>query len=497
MSSRGQAEPSIIVRNLTALSSQLAYSEHLTENMTTLSPSYGPTKNDIIQGLMYVPSLESEDPCHEVASAYIPQNVTRQGNLPMSNYNMVALAPWINAECALSYFAAVRRDSLRALLVYHPDADALQPPDADDSIWDLGDGGNWKRQYHFPVYAVSSAAGHRMMQQLSLYSGDLSEVPFGSDITTTYHPDPSDYVRVWTELIISNSSGTFSVWVFVLIIIGVLLFVIGGTSMLMHCIQHHRRAALRRRVESGEVNLEALGIKRLKVPIEHIQGFPLFTYNYESPAPLSSLARSSAGARGPRSTETGPDKFPLATDYQPDCQICLEAFLSKQTVIRELPCGHIFHPECIDSFLSAVSSLCPICKASMLPPGYSPKITNGMVRRELATRRLRPPAIDRSRLGRGCRRLSSWSGSVKNRMGLGTSPPEYDESIELPGITVPNPAVTTSGPIRKLVNPVDERNTGENQPPSESLSLKSAYRAASIDNGRVKRIAGNDSPGSN
>ncbi|RYP44549.1 hypothetical protein DL768_008998 [Monosporascus sp. mg162] len=465
--------------------------------MTTLSPSYGTTRNGIIQGLMYVPNLESEDPCHEMASAYIPQNVTRQANLPMSNYNMVALAPWINAECALSYFAAVRRDSLRALLVYHPDTDALRPPDADDSIWDLGDGGNWKRQYHFPVYAISSGAGHRMMQQLSLYSGDLSEVPFGSDIATTYHPDPSDYVRVWTELIISNSSGTFSVWALVLIIIGVLLFVISGTSMLIHCIQCHRRAALRRRVESGEVNLEALGIKRVKVPIEHIQGFPLFTYNYESPAPLSPLTRSSAGARGARSTEAGSDKYPLATDYQPDCQICLEEFQSKQTVIRELPCGHIFHPECIDSFLSAVSSLCPICKTSMLPPGYSPKITNGMVRRELATRRLRPPAVDRSGPGRGRRRLSSWSSSVKNRMGFGKFPPKYDESIELPGITVPDPAAKISGPIRELVGPVDERNIGENQPPSGSLSLRSPYRPASIDNGRVKRLAGNVSPGSN
>ncbi|RYO75978.1 hypothetical protein DL766_005063 [Monosporascus sp. MC13-8B] len=478
MPSRGQADPSIVVRNVTALSGQLAYSEHLTENLTTLSPSYGPTRNNIIQGLMYVPSLGSDDPCHEMASAYIPQNVTRQANLPMFNYNMVALAPWINAECALSYFTAVRRDSLRALLVYHPDGDALQPPDVDDSIWDLGDGGNWKGRYHFPVYAISSAAGHRMMQQLSLYSGDLSEVPFGSEITTTYHPDPSDYVRVWTELVISNGSGTFSVWVFVLIIIGLLLFVIGGISMLMHCIQRHRRAALRCRVESGEVNLEALGIKRLKVPTEHIQKFPLFTYN-ESPAPLSSLARSSAGAHGPRSTETGSDKYPLATDYQPDCQICLEEFESKRTVIRELPCGHIFHPECIDSFLSAVSSLCPICKASMLPPGYAPKITNGMVRRELATRRLRPPAMNRSDLGIGRRKLSSWSSSVKKHIGLGTSPPKHDDSIELPGVTIPKPVATISGQIGGLVNPVDERNIGEDQPPSESLLLKYPYRDAS------------------
>jgi len=58
-------------------------------------------------------------------------------------------------------------------------------------------------------------------------------------------------------------------------------------------------------------------------------------------------------------------------------------------VIRELVCGHIYHTECIDEFLSQVSSLCPLCKASMLPPGHCPKITNSMVRRERAVRRLR------------------------------------------------------------------------------------------------------------
>ena len=78
-----------------------------------------------------------------------------------------------------------------------------------------------------------------------------------------------------------------------------------------------------------------------------------------------------------------------ATDYQPNCEICLEPYENRVTVIRELPCGHIFHPECIDQFLHEISSLCPICKASMLPEGYCPRVTNDMVRRERAISRLR------------------------------------------------------------------------------------------------------------
>ncbi len=60
------------------------------------------------------------------------------------------------------------------------------------------------------------------------------------------------------------------------------------------------------------------------------------------------------------------------------------------TTIRELPCLHFLHPKCIDSFLSNNSSLCPMCEKSTLPLGYCPvKITNTMVTREHAIRRMR------------------------------------------------------------------------------------------------------------
>lgn len=75
---------------------------------------------------------------------------------------------------------------------------------------------------------------------------------------------------------------------------------------------------------------------------------------------------------------------------QPTCPICLEDYESGISEIRELPCGHIFHPECIDMFLANNSSLCPLCKKSAFPIGYCPtKITNAMVRRERNLRRLR------------------------------------------------------------------------------------------------------------
>jgi hypothetical protein len=264
-----------------------------------------------------------------------------------------------------------------------------------------------------PVFALSGTVGEILMQHSSLYSGNMTEVPYGDYITDRFFGDTDDYLRIWTELDISTAPEGFATWVYVLIILGVFLVVITATSILMHSIQAWRRAGLRRRVIDGDINLEAMGIKHLTVPMAHIQKFPLFTYHYEpvAGAPLSprstrsgrsrtrtrsrtlSQAEGAAGCRAARAatvSELGPNTASTtATNYQPTCEICLEPYKNRETIIRELSCGHIFHPGCIDEFLHDVSSLCPICKASMLPEGYCPKITNDMVRRERAIRLLR------------------------------------------------------------------------------------------------------------
>ncbi|KAI5864888.1 hypothetical protein GGS23DRAFT_562260 [Durotheca rogersii] len=469
--SDGRSIPGTILRNITALSSQIAYSENLLGNITTLSTTSVPTTNGVIQGLLYVPALAKGDPCRELAANHIPQNVTRRANLPTTNYNLVALAPWIDVDCTKSFLASARVDPIRAMLVYLPDGDASQPPDPDADAWDLGDGGGWKTKNRYPVYAIPGASGAEMMRQLSLYSGDLSQVPFSNQIISAYSPDPSDFVRVWTELTVVTVTATLPLWAFVLIIIGVIVAVIGSTSLLMHFVQRRRRSALRRRVMRGEVNLEALGIKRLTVPAAHIQTFPLFTYFYDPPLPSSPTSAnlppkkgrdSTEASRKPRSGQTG--KNVSAIDYQPSCHICLENFESRATIIRELPCGHIYHPDCIDEFLGRLSSLCPICRASMLPRGYCPRITNSMVRREFGTRRLRSRrgvAVD---VERGRRRLSSWSSSVKKHICRVSSSRRSDEDVDLeeqPRHNVPNNVRTTQQRMQDLAAMVDETNSDD------------------------------------
>ena len=373
-----------------------------------------------------MPDLKDGDPCGNISSQYLPSNVTRQANLPPTDFTLIAIAPWISVECTQAYLAAARLDPARAFLFYLVGnwtvngttlSGSTQPPPISSPVWDLHDGGRWRSANSFPIYALPTDVGNQLMHELSLYSGNMTDVPNGHNISEVPGADPRDYVRLYTAINTSNSSNLPSLWVFLVIVVGILAFMLGATSAAMHLIQRARRNSLRRRILNGEVDLEALGIKRLTVPQEVIEKCPLFTYNYEEEkstgltnfvgpdisrevshtAKETLQAREVLSSEEPRSSSTdelASNHSSLAHKFlpysQPTCPICLEDFKSGITPIRELPCGHIFHPECIDSFLSNNSSLCPMCKKSVLPAGYCPaRITNSIVRRERNLRRLR------------------------------------------------------------------------------------------------------------
>lgn len=183
----------------------------------------------------------------------------------------------------------------------------------------------------------------------------------------------------------------------------------------MHVMQRKRRQSLRRRVMEGEVELEALGIRHLTVPQQVLDKMPIVAYTPGPDAPqqrpleppdvsIDKLSEAEAKeaqvsiiphrVSEPKIKSTQPPLSPTSPQFhfysQPTCPICLDDFEAGETQVRELPCHHIFHPECVDTFLLNNSSLCPMCKKSALPKGHCPeKITNAMVRREMLLRRIR------------------------------------------------------------------------------------------------------------
>lgn len=398
----------------------ISFSQHLDNDILQTLSTHNAAAGSTITGFLYVPDLTDGDPCVDISSQYIPSNVTRRANLPPTDFTLIALAPWISVECTQSYLASAKVDPARAFLFYLIDNGTFdasaQPPPINSPAWTLNDGGAWRSGNPFPIYAIPADFGNQLIHELSLYSGNMTNVPNGHRISELADADPRDYVRMYTAIDTSNSSSLPSLWVFLLIVIGILVAMLFATSATMHLIQRARRNALRRRIINQEVDLEALGIKRLTVPREVIDKLPLFTYNCEDEklTEQTTVVKPDNSREGSQSAEDAiedqeapqnPGLIPPTNEVvtnqsslahkflpypQPTCPICLEDFKSEITPIRELPCGHIFDPECIDSFLCNNSSLCPICKKSVLPVGYCPtQITNAIVRRERNLRRLR------------------------------------------------------------------------------------------------------------
>ena len=301
--------------------------------------------------------------------------MTRLSDLPATQYLYVAIAPWISAPCTLSYLAAAK--GATAFMFYHPDNGSSTPPVVSDPSWDLGDGGRWKAQNKFPVYAIPGIEGATILQELAQYNGNSSN-PLIRGILAYEQFDQSDYVRLYTSFGTDGSSDLPSLWCFLLIVLGIVLVLIGTTSFSMHFFQRRYRNALRQRVENGEVDLETLGIKRsTPVSQEEIDKLPTYIYTPSSDAPKE---RTTNPPNPSSPTSSAP--LPSETFYsQSSCTICLEDFIPNETEVRSLPCHHIYHPQCIDPHLSSRSSRCPVCMAQVLPRKNEP-ITNAMVRAE-------------------------------------------------------------------------------------------------------------------
>ena len=329
----------------------------------------------------------------------------------------MALAPWTTPQCVLSYLEAAR-DIANGFIFYLPDTGAGIPPPVNNPVWGLNDGGSWKSQNKYPVYAIPGTTGGVIMTQLGMYSGNLNQ----STNSTLLQPQALNNNRMYAIVDTAGNSNLPSLWAFLLIVLGIVLLLIGVTSGFMHLYQRRRRIALQRRIANGEVDLELLGIKRLTVPQEAIDKLPQLTYMDPEKGGIDVLndhgtASSGLAPKGPSSTNTAGQgrrsvsepiqpaspltpRSPITPQLtspphqkgysQPVCPICLDDFIHSSTTVRSLPCSHIYHPECIDTFLRENSSLCPVCKAKVLPNGYCPEtITNAMVRHERQQRRNR------------------------------------------------------------------------------------------------------------
>lgn len=330
--------------------------------------------------MLYVPTLpESATSVCADAEYLIPENATTLSNFPANqDYPLVAIFPWsASVDCTQAFLAQARADAVRAAMAFQPNTGG--PPAPTDPSWYLNDGGRWKSDNQYPIYAIAAPTGANLLHELTLYSGNMSSAPNGNILGDQY--DERDFPRLFAHVTLQGGANVPSLWIFLIIVLAVLLGIVVVASVVMHFIQRHQRRTLQRRLERGEVDLESIGIKKMNVPQQKIDEMPKYTYTESLEMPSPAVSKPVFGS----SPQTQ-----VASFSQPTCPICLDDFISNETQVRELPCKHIFHPECIDIFLRDNSSLCPMCKKSALPAGYCPvKVTNLMVRRERLVRRMR------------------------------------------------------------------------------------------------------------
>ncbi|KAK4174537.1 hypothetical protein QBC36DRAFT_333409 [Triangularia setosa] len=69
------------------------------------------------------------------------------------------------------------------------------------------------------------------------------------------------------------------------------------------------------------------------------------------------------------------------------CAICTEDFVEGRDV-RKLPCGHIFHPPCVDPWLLQFSVTCPLCRVDLQTKTASNALTRPQRALQLDTGRV-------------------------------------------------------------------------------------------------------------
>lgn len=187
---------------------------------------------------------------------------------------------------------------------------------------------------------------------------------------------------------------------------GRMMFILSSLVLMCMCsaflsLRMRRQMLLRARGAAGEAvgeggmgQAEARGREeRARVTEEALRSLPVVQYGRSDGSAGGEYGGAGAGAvagaggergggvdSGPASmeggrAERGRESTP-ADDNRDMCAICLMDYVEEE-MLRELPCGHRFHVQCVDQWFRSASSLsCPMCKARVTAPPSPSLITS-------------------------------------------------------------------------------------------------------------------------
>ncbi|KAJ5455372.1 hypothetical protein N7475_010493 [Penicillium sp. IBT 31633x] len=395
------AGPGQAANSTSSVEENIAYRFVLDRKVQTIS-SNGLPETGLVSGLLFVPSLETHDPCQKSTASFVPSNVTRYEDVSDFGYPLVGLAPWVSSECSLSFLDAAQKVGTHAMIFFQPSSnDTDIPPDSNSPLWTIDDEEEWRVHNHYPVYAIPGPAGITLINDLSWYSDQAPGIK--RDVSSETFEIQQDSKRLFARIESGQETEKVpSLWSFVLAIAGTVIILSLILITIYRLVLRKRRSDFQRRINEGEVDIEALALNQMKAPREIVEEMPLYTYleikvpQGATPPEGKVLANPTENEYGDKTNPSLPNEDnrplddagltkpqaavvnpgpndPCRSHYrlshtQTTCAICIDDFVPGSSVVRELPCGHIFDSECIDPFLTQNSCLCPLCKKSVLPP---------------------------------------------------------------------------------------------------------------------------------
>lgn len=167
-------------------------------------------------GLLYTPSLGTR--CSEM-TATIPRNLSL-ADIPLP-IGLVAFAP--SSNCRETYIAQATLDGARAIILYPVSnaSSATVPP------------GSSAYTAVIPVYFALWQDAVPIALAMNQYNTDLRDVPYGQNLSGIY--SANDYARLVLKVDRSGSNGHSlpDLWIFLLIVLGLLCLIVATTSVAM------------------------------------------------------------------------------------------------------------------------------------------------------------------------------------------------------------------------------------------------------------------------
>ncbi|KAI9494739.1 hypothetical protein BDB00DRAFT_871020 [Zychaea mexicana] len=233
-------------------------------------------------------------------------------------------------------------------------------------------------------------------------------VPADTEITIpAFHVDPrigpqlSRHVLMFAQqgtstvqqavrvLMLPGSSRGPNPWEMTLIVMSALLAIGFLTSVIMHCHLLRKNRRLRERVEQGLVppTPDMLPMGKQLLDESQLSTLPTRTIGGSDAVPdghairrrasrvSSILLKKVSTAAAPAPAAAAPPINKKQDDEEDLCAICLEK-VEHGDMVRQLPCTHEFHCECIDPWLTSKAAECPLCKYDCSQP-FVPRVQPG------------------------------------------------------------------------------------------------------------------------